>query len=340
MGKRQTVGALLLASCTPMAALAEGVHTYVTAYYPGVSWHLRYDLEGVLEEYNNHKVGQSTYATARSQTSGLLVSVQVAGADGAKTAAQCREREHQHNRQQQALADAEIRLSDAGGVDMEVLVRLGTDKKTLSRHVHRFWHRDGACAKVHVSKTPFAESDRAGFDNFLRSVRFEPATPVFERGFLIQGRGTLVVTTPAAWGFRTSKPGQLARRDIQFMDPGGDYQLMITLFPEAQKMLKGEPTPKAFVETARDAVKSQSVEPEPQVLELKGKHGTGFYFLTTDRTLVDKPARPNDWKHLRQGALPMGESLLFFSLFSNAKEGPVVDGALRSMSEARLVPSP
>jgi hypothetical protein len=56
------------------------------------------------------------------------------------------------------------------------------------------------------------------------------------------------------------------------------------------------------------------------------------------RRLADKPARPNDWKHLRQGALRLEQSLLFFSLFSNAKESPVVDGALRAIREARLVP--
>lgn len=317
---------------------AEGIQSSVAVYYPGVPWYLRYEMQGVLEEYNNHKPGDSTYTMARSETSGLLVSAQISPAGSVKTAAQCRSREHEHNRQQKALAGAEIKLEDAKGVDMEVLVPLGTDKKAVSRHVHRFWLRDGVCAKVHASKTPFAETDRGTFDKVLDSVRFEPVAATLERGFLVQGRGTLLVTTPAAWGFRTSKPDRMTPRDIQFMDPGGDYQMMLTLFPDAQAVLRGE-TARAFVEMARDEAKPKALEPDPQLVALKGAGGEGFYFQVTDKDLVGKPSKPEDWKYLRQGALLVGESLLFFSLFSDTKDSPVVDAALRSFSEARLVPA-
>jgi hypothetical protein len=319
---------------------AEGIQPSVAVYYPGVPWYLRYEVEGVLEEYNNHKPGHSTYTMARSETSGLIVSAQISPAGSAKTAAQCRSREHEHNRQQKALAGAAIRLEDAKGVDMEVRVPLGADKKAVSRHVHRFWLRDGACAKVHASKTPFAEADRASFDKVLDSVRFEPLPATLQRAFLVPGRGTLLVTTPAAWGFRASRPGTIGPRDIQFMDPGGDYQMMLTLFPDAQAMLQGAPTAKAFVEMARDEAKPKAVEPDPQLVALKGTGGDGFYFQLTDKDLVGKPPKPEDWKYLRQGALVMGESLLFFSLLSNVKESPVLDGALHALSEARVVSRP
>jgi hypothetical protein len=316
---------------------AEGIQPSVAVYYPGVPWYLRYEVDGVLEEYNNHKPGHSTYTMARSEKSGLLVSAQLAPAGGAKTAAECRRREHEHNRQQRALAGAGIRLDDAKGIDMEVLVPLGPDKKAVSRHVHRFWLRDGVCAKVHASKTPFAETDRATFDKVLDSVRFEALAARFERGFVLEGRGTLLVSTPAAWGFRASKPGTIAPRDIQFMDPGGEVQMLLTLFPDAQAALNGETNPRAFVETARDAAKLQAVESDPPLVALTGASGSGFYFQVTDKNLVGKPPQPQDWKYLRQGALVVGESLLFFSLLSNAKESAVVDEALRALSEARLV---
>ena len=54
---------------------------------------------------------------------------------------------------------------------------------------------------------------------------------------------------------------------------------------------------------------------------------------------MDKPVKPEDWKYLRQGALLVGDSLLFFSLFSNEMESPVVEGAIRSIAELRLVPN-
>src|SRR5918994_2180050 len=72
---------------------AEGIQPSVAVYYPGVPWYLRYEVEGVLEEYNNHKPGHSTYTMARSETSGLLISAQISPAGSAKTAAQCRVRQ-------------------------------------------------------------------------------------------------------------------------------------------------------------------------------------------------------------------------------------------------------
>ncbi|HEX6530084.1 MAG TPA: hypothetical protein VF004_09735, partial [Burkholderiales bacterium] len=123
MGARTIAAALFAAWCA--TAYAEGTQPSVVVYHPGVSWQMRYDLEGVVEDYNSHKRGVSTYATARSQTSGMLVSAQLNVDKTAGSAAQCREREHQHIREHKAFANSKIALSDAKGVDMEVLVPLG-----------------------------------------------------------------------------------------------------------------------------------------------------------------------------------------------------------------------
>jgi hypothetical protein len=330
------IAAALLAAWFATAS-GEGAQPSVVVYYPGVPWQMRYDLEGVVEDYNFHKRGFSTYATARSHATGMLVSAQLAAAGEARSAAQCRAREHQHVRGNKAFAASKIRLSDAGGVDMEVVVPLGEGADApVSRHVHRFWLRDGVCAKVHASTTPFAEQHRAAFDAVMASVRFEPAGAAVERAFVVPGRGTLVLPVPLAWGFRAGKPAQL--RDIEFMDSESDAKLLVTLVPDARAALKGEKTPRAMVEGARDAAKPAALEPDPPLVALKGRGGDGWYFFVTDRNLVNQPARPEDWKYLRQGALLMGESLLFFSMFSNVKDGAAPDAGLRAVSEARLVP--
>jgi hypothetical protein len=335
MGARGIAAAFFAAWCA--TTYAEGTQPSVVVYHPGVSWQMRYDLDGVVEDYNNHKRGFSTYATARSATSGLLVSAQLNVDKSARSAAQCREREQQHIRQHKAFAASKIALSDANGVDMEVVVPLGQEENApVSRHVHRFWMRDGVCAKVHASKTPFREEHRAAFDALLQSVRFEPATPTIERAFLIPGRGTLVVPLPAAWGFRAAKP-DANPRDIEFMDSESDAKLIVTFAADASRALMGESTPKAIVQGARDAAKANAAEPDPQLVALKGRGGDGWYYFVTDRNLVDKPPRPDDWKYLRQGALLMGDSLLFFSMFSNVKDGAAPDAGLRAVSEARVV---
>ena len=85
-------------------------------------------------------------------------------------------------------------------------------------------------------------------------------------------------------------------------------------------------------------MKEKALERDPPLLPIKGTGGEGLYFLVTDKELVGKPDRPNEWKYLRMGALRIDQALVFFSVFSNAKESPVVDGALRAIGEARLLP--
>ena len=89
----------------------------------------------------------------------------------------------------------------------------------------------------------------------------------------------------------------------------------------------------------RDASKLRALEADPPLLPIKGIGGEGLYFVVTDKELVGKPDRPNAWKYMRLGALRIDQSLLFFSIFSNAKESPVVDGVLRAINETRLLPS-
>ena len=199
MGMKAIVATLLLASWSMASLHAEGDRPSVAVYYPGLPWHLRYELAGVVEEYNNHQPGVSTYTMARSETNGMRVSVQINPVQEAKTARDCRDAEHKHIREHKAFAHAQIRPSEGSEVDLEVLVPLGSDG-AVSRHVHRFWLRDGVCAKVHASKTPFADSDQAGFDALLASVRFDPAAESVERAFVIPGRGTLADDRPRLMG--------------------------------------------------------------------------------------------------------------------------------------------
>jgi hypothetical protein len=94
MGIKAIAVALLLAAWPAVSLHAEGERPSVAVYYPGLPWQLRYELEGVVEDYNNHRPGVSTYTMARSETSGMLVSAQISPAKEAKSARDCRDAEH------------------------------------------------------------------------------------------------------------------------------------------------------------------------------------------------------------------------------------------------------
>ncbi len=115
MGKRAIVATLLLAAWPAVSLHAEGSRQSVAAYYTGLPWQLRYELDGVIEDYNNHKPGVSTYTMARSETSGMLVSVQISPAQAAKTAHDCRDAELTHMPAQKPYPGAERRPSGGPG---------------------------------------------------------------------------------------------------------------------------------------------------------------------------------------------------------------------------------
>lgn len=327
---RRMLAALLW--CLPVAVCAEGAQSTVTVYHPGMPWVLRYELAGVLEEYNNHKPGVSTYAVAASEARRLRVSVQIHAAGTARSAIECRDQEYARLKQNPKFGNPEVRFTQDAGADMEVLIPVAGG---VSRHLHRYWLRDGQCAKVHASRTPFRDEDAAAFATLLQSVRFDAATPTLERAFVIPGRGTLLINVPAAWGFRTTQPAAELPRDIAvFMDPAGERQLMLTLFPDPGQLMQGDATPRTFVENARQYAIEKAVERDPPMRELAGG---GFYFMVTDKDLVDKPPQPNDWRYLWQGARLAGEALVLFSVFSNTKDDPAVEGALASIGAARVL---
>jgi hypothetical protein len=324
---------LFIAVLCSTAAQAEGTRNSVVAFYPGQSWYLRYELDGVLEQYNNHKTGESTYAFAVGEGAGLAVSVQISPAGGAASAARCREDELARLRKNKDFGNQPVRFLDADGADMEVMVNVA--EKGVSRHLHRYWLRDGLCTKLHASKTPFTESDRDTFAKLLASARFEPAGASVERGFVVPERGTLIVQSPPAWGFRTGKPGA-GPRDITFLFADGNHQLMLTVFPRSAPILRGERTPRKYVENAREQSRSQAVETNPPLEEIAGLGANGYYFTITDKSLAGKPSEPQSWKYMKQGALTVGEGFVIFTLLSNDRDSAEVQAALAMLRQLRF----
>jgi len=323
---------VILSMLVSVAAQAEGSRESVTVFYPGVAWQLRYELPDVLEQYNNHEPGVSSYAFAISEKTGMTVSVQIASADGAANASRCREDDLARMRAHPKFGNPRVRFIDTATTDLEVVVEV--PGQGASRHVHRYWQRDGVCAKLHASKLPFVAADEAVFTAIFNSARFEPASSSIERGFVLPGRGTLLLSSPTAWGFRTGKPGT-GPRDITFLFADGNHRLMLTVFPDANRALRGATT-RAYVEGAREKSKGQVLESDAPLEEIAGRAATGYYFTVTDKDLVGKPPQRENWKYMRQGALVAGEAFLIFSLFSNERESPEVQAGLALVREARF----
>src|SRR5262245_43605898 len=124
-------------------AWAEGRESTVTLYYPDTAWIFRFDMPGVLEQYNNHKTGVSTYAYGSSPAQGMRVSADLSAAKSMSSAVECREFELREVAKNPAYGTPEIKRSERGGfAEVETRQNVPPDSGTLMVNRHRYWLKD------------------------------------------------------------------------------------------------------------------------------------------------------------------------------------------------------
>ena len=112
----------------------------------------------------------------------MLVSARISLAKEAMPARDCRDAGAQHMREQKAFAGAQIRPSE----DRTSIWKSAAARRSgiVSRHVDRFWLRDGARQGPRLEDA--VRGERQGrLRRALASVRFDPAAVEVERALLI-----------------------------------------------------------------------------------------------------------------------------------------------------------
>jgi hypothetical protein len=152
------------------------------------------------------------------------------------------------------------------------------------------------------------------------------------RRFEIEGVGTLAVPVPPTW--RASREKDTT---VLYRAPTGEL-LMLSVLRNATgagdfvapARVRGE------LEADGRSHLDTAVEKKLELVELKGASNTGYYFVLTDRKLVDREPGPNEYRVLTRGMLGAGELLLYFTLLSQQKDTPALREALAALRAAKV----
>jgi hypothetical protein len=136
--------------------------------WPGRAWAVLVDLPDFAMGARRAGAGKGPYVVGIQDATGLVASVAIRPAEGAGTAAACRDAALRAIRQAVREA-AGFQLGDAGAAARVAYTVGGAGPPQANGHV--FLQRDGFCVDVHVSKTDPGAEDAARIDAILASVR-------------------------------------------------------------------------------------------------------------------------------------------------------------------------
>lgn len=155
------------------------------------------------------------------------------------------------------------------------------------------------------------------------------------RSYPLPDHGSIQLKVPKSWQDKVSQPPNRLPPTIVFIPKSGtSFQILLTPIWAARPgiVMPGPTEIKQNVERAADKAKSQSVEKDLPIKELKGGSIVGYYFSATDRA-----PKPGEFKYLTQGMLRLGEFVLTFTVLTNDGAEGVIRDALVMLKEATHV---
>lgn len=139
----------------------------------GKAWTVLVDLPGFrMFEPRASAAGVETLVVGHDPETGLVASVILRRAEGARDAASCRDEDLGKIRA--AHPDvADVRLSESAGAARATYVQPELDGSKIPQlHGHAWLHRDDVCVNVHVSKAGPDAGDADALERILGSVRY------------------------------------------------------------------------------------------------------------------------------------------------------------------------
>jgi hypothetical protein len=157
------------------------------------------------------------------------------------------------------------------------------------------------------------------------------------RAYDVSGRGKVQFLVPDAW-FDAPRPRPGGLPSVRFFDklgPHPPFEMSITIAWSTRKPPSyADPQRlRAFVAQAADDVAAAAAEPPPDLREIEGASGLGYYFQATIKAPL-----AGEWPHLTRGAIVVGDLLVTFTIFAAEPAAPAVERALRMLKSARRVP--
>jgi hypothetical protein len=157
------------------------------------------------------------------------------------------------------------------------------------------------------------------------------AETLMTRSFPLPEHGTLKLIVPDSWNADVQSKGNLPPTIRFSPKSGSSFSVLLTPLwpanksvtpPDAAKLKQG-------AQRSLDALKTQAVEQDLQLVELRGSQGPGYYFSLTDRD-----PKPNEFKLLTQGVIRISDLTTTFTILTNDGQRNVTEDALAMIKGA------
>ena len=152
------------------------------------------------------------------------------------------------------------------------------------------------------------------------------------KDYPLPNKTALQLAAPAGWKDEVRESERGLPATIIFTPRDGTaFQVLVTPIwrPRPEVQIPTAEQIRDSVQRVADQMKTQAVEKELPLVELKGASGPGYYFSATDKA----PA-PSEFKYLTQGMLLVGELAVTFSILTNDGQEKVREDALAMLSSA------
>lgn len=156
----------------------------------------------------------------------------------------------------------------------------------------------------------------------------ETATKIYT----LPNHGNLQLSVPRLWKDDLRQPPKNLPPVIVFTHQNGSsFQVLLTPVFSVQKDI-AMPTAskvKAAVASKVEQIKSQAVESNIIIRELKGPEIEGYYFSATD-----KSPKPGEYKYMTQGIFLVGDLAPTFTILTNDGGEKIIDDSISMLKSA------
>lgn len=151
--------------------------------------------------------------------------------------------------------------------------------------------------------------------------------------YALADRGYITLSVPSGWIDQVRRPNSQLPPTIVFRPASGAaFEVLVTPIWPARGDIP-RITPEALRETVRRAseeARSQAVETELKLEDIRGPEAFGTYFSATDRA-----PKPGEYKYLTQGMLSLAELRVTFTILTNDGGASTVANALEMLRTAK-----
>jgi hypothetical protein len=300
--------------------VAQGAEETIALSNPEIGWAMKVKAPGFALEQRQVEPGGHAYFMASDRDRQMILSGRIEKAQKAGTAKNARDYFWEETKKIPFKMD-DVKMSESGKMaTVEYMIREHMGIPVNQKNLWGYFAKDQYWMNVHISKTGFRPGEEGALKQILESVSVEEkvAGRRVETAYRVNEKQVIVLEVPEKW--------------LDEIDRLKDFPPTIILKPDSMPAMAVHVTPmwnpgpevdfnsperiRKILEDGGTRLLAEAVEKELKLQELKGKTGLGYYFTLTDKA---PSIKPGEFKYMSQGGIPVGDLLVMFTIFYNAK---------------------